>query len=471
MAVPQLQYAQMPVLQPRSEMAEFSNALLNAGRILTERKAQEQARRAAAEQQAFQNQMAQSQLGIQQEQLGLQKTEAERAAERFGLEKQRFDLEMTAAKRAEAKQQRDAMVAQELSKPEHVQAMQGLDIGGQMDYVKNLSMSMGTFDEEDQKEYYDKKMQYLDSRGKQEVRELQKDNIRLEMQKTKQDMELTKIRADKKGMFDPDAIKIALTNQLKNKDAIQEQIDKARSYSERYKQAAAVLQQSRDFEMAASLMPEGDDQISKDMAALKQMSGKMSDEQKATLQSQISNRLMALAADAESSIPNLKQSYSDSLMKANQLQQMILPGEASIIGDIYSTSRIQPQRPDSFGDQLLGLAGKAVAEAERANRIEAFKAKTAREGVIPGGRTLDAVKGAMQNPLTSKEEPVRTTAPRKPFLEWAQDEITDSYLLNKLRRGLGSELQEVGRFFNPPGPSQARDLYPQGVIKNPPKPW
>lgn len=64
MQVPQLQFAQMPLVNPRSEMEGFTNALLQAGQMMTQRRQQAIQQQAAQKQQDFQNTMATRQLGL-----------------------------------------------------------------------------------------------------------------------------------------------------------------------------------------------------------------------------------------------------------------------------------------------------------------------------------------------------------------------------------------------------------------------
>ncbi len=73
MAVPMLQFAQMPLVQPRDEMAGFSNALLNAAQMRIQRQQQAEALQREEAQRLFQNQMAERQFGLQEQQFGLQK--------------------------------------------------------------------------------------------------------------------------------------------------------------------------------------------------------------------------------------------------------------------------------------------------------------------------------------------------------------------------------------------------------------
>lgn len=73
MAVPMLQFAQMPLVQPRDEMAGFSNALLNAAQMRIQRQQQAEALQREAAQRSFQNQMAERQFGLQEQQFGLEK--------------------------------------------------------------------------------------------------------------------------------------------------------------------------------------------------------------------------------------------------------------------------------------------------------------------------------------------------------------------------------------------------------------
>jgi len=83
---PQLQFAQMPLIQPRSEMQGFSDSLLQAGQMRQQRLAEEQKRNDILRQREFENQLAIQRMGIEQEQLGMQKEEAARNLERFGWE-------------------------------------------------------------------------------------------------------------------------------------------------------------------------------------------------------------------------------------------------------------------------------------------------------------------------------------------------------------------------------------------------
>ncbi len=67
-----LHFAQMPVIQPRSEVTEFSNALLNAAQMRLQRQQQMEALQREEAQRAFQNQMDERRFGLQEQQFGLQ---------------------------------------------------------------------------------------------------------------------------------------------------------------------------------------------------------------------------------------------------------------------------------------------------------------------------------------------------------------------------------------------------------------
>ena len=64
MQVPQIQFAQMPVFTPRSEMEGFSNALLQAGQMMVQRRAAAEQMARQQAQQNLENQMNQRRLDI-----------------------------------------------------------------------------------------------------------------------------------------------------------------------------------------------------------------------------------------------------------------------------------------------------------------------------------------------------------------------------------------------------------------------
>ena len=123
MNVPMLNYAQMPVVQPRSEMQDFSNALLQAGAMRQDRLKAEQARADQLQQTQFNQNIATQQLGLQQK----ADTRAEQAQQWQG---QRQEMDMATLQAQAIQRQKDEASKQWLSMPENAKRYADLEAKG-----------------------------------------------------------------------------------------------------------------------------------------------------------------------------------------------------------------------------------------------------------------------------------------------------------------------------------------------------
>ena len=185
MNVPMLNYAQMPVVQPQSEMQNFSNALLQAGALRQDRLKAEQARADQLQQTQFNQNIATQQLGLQQK----ADTRADQAQQWQG-QRQEMDMAtLTAQADARAKQQQ---LQQVLSTPE-VQAQfkdfqaKGDELG-QLDLLSGILQQTGNATAENLMEMGDKRMNVLLNKDSLETNELQRAKYRMDMAHTQLQM-------------------------------------------------------------------------------------------------------------------------------------------------------------------------------------------------------------------------------------------------------------------------------------------
>lgn len=373
MAVPLLQYAQMPIIQPRSEMADFSNALLNAGRMRTERLAQEEARAAAAAQQQFQNQMAQSQLGIQQEQLGLQKQSAEMEKEKMGMareqfarEGQIFDLNLAEKQRQAQRAIRDEQFNAMLSQPEHVQAMQNMDIEDQLNYRKNLAMQAGVFDDQDNREYMEGMLKVLDFKQNSEVNDLRRAEIGLRMQATKLDMELARKKDAQGGGLDQTSLLKSAEAWGKLKDDNVNMIKDAEDKAFALNKASAMILGADDIEQVdAYLKAKGVDdpefaKLSEQMRRFSSL-GKEDPQKKTLLKENISKRLKELENNYTAGLPSLKKQANEYATKEYSFLNMATGGQPTV-RNIYDMA---PEQPAVEQPQQPGFVEQVMAPFNR----------------------------------------------------------------------------------------------------------
>ena len=154
MAVPMLNFAQTPIIQPRSEMADFSNALLQAGAMRQQRLKEQQARNDMLAQRELENSMNQQRLGMEQQRLGLAQNEDVRAGQRLRsdlksaeLGQQATSLNIQAAEREAADRAKEDAFQQILAQPQHAQMLQQLQQSGDdigvLNYVDDLARQNG----------------------------------------------------------------------------------------------------------------------------------------------------------------------------------------------------------------------------------------------------------------------------------------------------------------------------------------
>lgn len=154
MAVPMLNFAQMPLVQPRSEMTDFSNALLQAGQMRQQRLKEQQARNDMLAQRELENSMNQQRLGMEQQRLGLAQNEDVRAGQRLQsdlksaeLGQQATSLNIQAAEREAADRAKEDAFQQILAQPQHAQMLQQLQQSGDdigvLNYVDDLARQNG----------------------------------------------------------------------------------------------------------------------------------------------------------------------------------------------------------------------------------------------------------------------------------------------------------------------------------------
>lgn len=119
MAVPTLNFATMPIINPRSEIEGFSNALLNAGSMRQQRLEKAEASKRAEEQRRFENEMAMKSFGLQEK----ADVRADRAAtldeRRFGLQEKQY---ATAEKEAEQRLAQGAITTEEMKQQQAFEA-------------------------------------------------------------------------------------------------------------------------------------------------------------------------------------------------------------------------------------------------------------------------------------------------------------------------------------------------------------
>lgn len=118
--VPQLQFAQTPVVQPRSEMQDFSNALLQAGAMRQERLLAERDRAEKLAAQKFSQ-------DLQTRQMGLQEKADVRAEQQLGMAREKHGVDMAeATAAAQARQREEGFRAEFSTMAPEIQKMDSL---------------------------------------------------------------------------------------------------------------------------------------------------------------------------------------------------------------------------------------------------------------------------------------------------------------------------------------------------------
>lgn len=409
MAVPMLNYATMPVVQPPSEMQGFSNALLQAGALRQDRLKAEQARADRLGQQQFQNQMATQQLGLQQ------KADA-RAKQAQQWQGQRHEMDMATLQAQAIQREKQQALQQILSTPEIQAQFKDLqakgDELGQLDLLSGLLQQTGNATAENLMEMGDKRMGILLKKSALETDELQQAKYRMDMAHTQLQMATERMRqAAPMGGLDPKT-----AGQLA--DNIQAQINLANGNLQKAKAnvftLGKVISATPTIEGLRSVQATLDadsPEFAKVQKIMALAANKPTPEAQSRAIADELAQLNKLRVDQEKEIAYLETQAMPALTaQLSAAQQAMTGGDPRFAAvplvqpqqQMGAPGMQQPQQAPGLLDAAIDLFGQWSAKGNIANQRE-------RRGEIPATRVNEIYKNALTMPPAEMGRPSKAT--------------------------------------------------------------
>jgi hypothetical protein len=442
MAVPMLNYATMPVVQPPSEMQGFSNALLQAGALRQDRLKAEQARADQLQQTQFNQNIATQQLGLQQK----ADARAEQAQQWQG---QRQEMDMARLQAEAMQREKQQALQQVLSTPEIQAQFKDLqakgDELGQLDLLSGLLQQTGNATAENLMEMGDKRMGILLKKSALETDELQQAKYRMDMAHTQLQMTTERMKqAAPMGGLDPKtAGQVA--------DNIQAQIAQANGNLQKAKAniftLGKVISATPTIEGLRSVQATLDadsPEFAKVQKIMALAANKPTPEAQSRAIADELAQLNSLRAEQEKDISYLETQAMPALTaQLSAAQQAMTGGDPRFAAvplvqpqqQMGAPGVQQPQQAPGLLDAAIDLFGQWSAKGNIASQRE-------RRGETPSSATFKAKGDAMNLPTSDEVKPDNPSGrpskstvlpPPKPFLETYTRIKPDSWLAGLMR--------------------------------------
>lgn len=433
MNVPMLNYAQMPVVQPQSEMQNFSNALLQAGALRQDRLKAEQARADQLGQQQFQNNLATQQMGLQQ------KADT-RAEQTQGMQMERHVADMATVQAQAIQRQKDEASKQWLSMPENAQRYADLEAKGdelgKLAFLEEGFMATGNFDGDKLMKIGDQKLQVMNALDAQETNELQRAKYRMDMAHTQLQMVGERMRqAAPMGGMDS-----KLAGQLA--DNIQSQITLANGNLQKAKANVFTLGKVisttptlEGLKMVQATLDADSPEFAKVQKIMALAANKPTPEAQSRAIADELAQLNKLRVDQEKEINYLETQAMPMLNQQLGIAQRTMVGGDPRFGAVplvepqmQAPGLQQPQQAPGLLDAAIDLFGQWSAKGNYATT------RARMNGAAPDV-VKSAVKNAMTMPTSDAGRPSAATMlpPPKPFIETYTNIKPDSWPANALR--------------------------------------
>jgi hypothetical protein len=442
MAVPMLNYATMPVVQPPSEMQGFSNALLQAGALRQDRLKAEQARADQLQQTQFNQNIATQQLGLQQK----ADARAEQAQQWQG---QRQEMDMARLQAEAMQREKQQALQQVLSTPEIQAQFKDLqakgDELGQLDLLSGLLQQTGNATAENLMEMGDKRMGILLKKSALETDELQQAKYRMDMAHTQLQMTTERMKqAAPMGGLDPKtAGQVA--------DNIQAQIAQANGNLQKAKAniftLGKVISATPTIEGLRSVQATLDadsPEFAKVQKIMALAANKPTPEAQSRAIADELAQLNSLRAEQEKDISYLETQAMPALTAQLSAAQQAMAGGDPLFAAVPlvqpqqqmgAPGMQQPQQAPGMLDAAIDLFGRWSAKGNIASQRE-------RRGETPSSATFKAKGDAMNLPTSDEVKPDNPSGrpskstvlpPPKPFLETYTRIKPDSWLAGLMR--------------------------------------
>ena len=405
MAVPMLNYATMPVVQPPSEMQGFSNALLQAGALRQDRLKAEQARADALQQTQFNQNIA-------TQQLGLQKKADARAEQAQQWQGQRHEMDMATLQAQAIQRAKDEASKQWLSMPENAKRYAELEAKGdelgKLALLEEGFMATGNFDGDKLMKIGDQRLQVLEALDAAETNALTRAKHEMDMAYTKLKMagERMKQAAPMGGMDSKLAGQLA--------DNIQAQINLANGNLQKAKAnvftLGKVISATPTIEGLRSVQATLDAD-SPEFAKLQKImalaESKPTPEAQSRAIADELAQLNKLRVDQEKEIAYLETQAMPALTQQLSIAQRTMVGgdprfAAVPLVQPQQSGLMAPAREPDMADKLIDLFGQWSAKGNIASQRE-------RRGETPTTRVNEIYKNALTMPSAETGRPSKAT--------------------------------------------------------------
>jgi hypothetical protein len=442
MAVPQLQYATMPVVQPRSEMQGFSNALLQAGALRQDRLKAEQARADQLQQTQFNQNIATQQLGLQQK----ADARAEQAQQWQG---KRHEMDMATLQAEAIQRQKDEASKQWLSMPENAKRYAELEAKGdelgKLALLEEGFIATSNFDGDKLMKIGDQKLQIMAALDAKETNALTRAKHEMDMAHTQLQMATERMKqAAPMGGLDPKtAGQVA--------DNIQAQIAQANGNLQKAKAnvftLGKVISATPTIEGLKSVQATLDadsPEFAKVQKIMALAANKPTPEAQSRVIADELAQLNSLRAEQEKDISYLETQAMPALTAQLSAAQQAMAGGDPLFAAVPlvqpqqqmgAPGMQQPQQAPGMLDAAIDLFGRWSAKGNIASQRE-------RRGETPSSATFKAKGDAMNLPTSDEVKPDNPSGrpskstvlpPPKPFLETYTRIKPDSWLAGLMR--------------------------------------
>jgi hypothetical protein len=450
MAVPMLNYATMPVVQPPSEMQGFSNALLQAGALRQDRLKAEQARADQLQQTQFNQNIATQQLGLQQK----ADARAEQAQQWQG---KRHEMDMARLQAEAMQRKKDEASKQWLSMPENAKRYAELEAKGdelgKLALLEEGFIATNNFDSDKLMKVGDQRLQVLEALDAAETNALTRAKHEMDMAYTKLKMAGERMKqAAPMGGLDPKVLGSMQDNIMSQIREMNGNLQRAKSEQGTYGKLIASKPTVEGLKSTAAGLDPQSQAFAEAQRIIRMFDGKPSDEAQARMIADELRQLNALVDNRQKEIDYYEQKAGPELTaQLSALQQAQVPG-------LVAVSVIPTQE---------WMRGSQVAPApERSWMDEArdaiFGSPDTGSGYIPGSvqrretppsTTFKAKGDAMNLPTSDGPRPSKAsttaaqTAPR----------YVDPAERNRRIQEISGKIQDIEKAL--PGLDMASEIY------------
>jgi hypothetical protein len=446
MNVPLLNYAQMPVVQPPSEMAGFSNALLQAGAMRQDRLKAEQARADALQQTQFNQNIATQQLGLQQK----ADTRADQAQD---MQMERHVADMATLQAQAVQREKQQALQQVLSTPEvqaQFKALEGDEIG-QMNFLDSIVMETGNGTPDYLLETSGKRMQVLESKSRLATDELQRNLLKAKIASER--AQQAQLSAAGTGGLDPQSAFKIYNNIQQDFTTLNSDIGKTQTALAGMDRILSSASTESDFEALAAALPPGSAQLKSVLDTAAILKGDATPDQKRIAVSQLRAKIEPLKQDYEIYLKE-QQAVSQVLRsQMNQYSQLVggppvvpYPALGQPMGQQQQPGLMGPARELGPVDKAIDLFGQWSAKGNIARRRE-------RRAETPTSKIHEVYKNTLTMPTSDVPRPSKATT----TAAQAAPRYVDPAERTRKIQDISSKIQDIEKAL--PGLDMSSEIY------------